>query len=225
VTSPDLVPSPQNPPSPQPNQVHVSPKSTSIHWTPHERYGRFWNRIIDWTTKQRQSRFLYHVQRHRHLETGAALSGTFTLDKTTGTFSTALLTVVGPPLSLLPAVSNVFDAPEGFFTVPGPETVETINNGGTLTNFAEVHLAVPFNSFVGYPGGPLCSLSNISQGTLPSELVFFSGQLPPGVPSLVPLQNGSAVPVPEPSSILLTLTGLTGFGINRMLARRRRTTI
>src|SRR5215472_5793973 len=65
---------------------------------------------------------------------GAILSGTMTVDTTAGTVPSAFLTIVGPPLSLNPGVSNTFFIPGSpVLENPGPAvTGIIIGNGGDI---------------------------------------------------------------------------------------------
>jgi PEP-CTERM motif-containing protein len=141
------------------------------------------------------------------------MSGTMTADTTTGIISSALLTLVGPPISAFPEVGNTFSvaSPPCGGTSESPAEVTICNGGTTEGSFANLVLRFPVPSLVNYAGGPLCSLSFDNCG--------IGGLFLPLANAL--LHDGSVTPVPEPSSVLLMLTGLAGACIYALYSRWR----
>ncbi len=131
------------------------------------------------------------------------LSGTFTLDSTTGDVTASNLS-----LSTI-AVTRITEVVS---TEPGePNPATTRFKGQNNSNTASLVLVFPVVNLVGYQGGDLSTLS------------FF---LPPSNDEL-PLFNGTATlasleAVPEPSTWAMLLAGLGGLALFRFRTARRR---
>ena len=105
---------------------------------------------------------------------GSSLGGTLTIDTATGV-ATAADVAIGPPASL------TFGVIEGQ-RQNGPATLITIGDGGAL---ADLDIALPRASLIGYAGGGLCT-SPSACGGLTSGIRYSS---PPGGD---PLATGNA---------------------------------
>lgn len=134
----------------------------------------------------------------------STLSGTFTLDETTGIVTSADL--------MWSDVAAAFTTILPFTTELGLAELEVENAGGIVI------LLFPPPSLVGYSGGSLCQAAtpcpNSLGGHSASDAVF-----PSAVTEI--LVSGSAVPTPEPSSLLLLGIGLIGLAFARRKLRIR----
>jgi hypothetical protein len=161
------------------------------------------------------------------LQDGASVTGTLTIDTTTGA-AVSFYVSVGSPDNQLFTPSNVYD----FFTspanIPGltgsdgslfaieKDTVEPVNSGQPQTpglvadDLPRIDFTIPVTNLIGYNGG-LLGTSTYEYG--------YSG--PPDYTPEVLFSSGSLTPTPEPTTITLLVSGFIAFGGYGLYQRRR----
>jgi hypothetical protein len=122
--------------------------------------------------------------------TTGTLGGTVTIDETNPNLSTANITAVLGTGSQ--PFTEVISTTSGF----GSGSSILIHNSPSSGLNNELELSFLASSFVGYNGGPLCSLSSFCTGVDLTDIVS-----PPPGGSLGVAQVGSLTPVPVPGPI------------------------
>jgi hypothetical protein len=137
-------------------------------------------------------------------QSGSTLSGTLTLDSTTGIFTAVDLFVSSPDTLAFNAVAQLCSYP-----VAGICTIQSGN--GSAYQPPVLVLDVIATSLIGYTGGSIGSETSPDFGY--SSNIYFGAGIPDDS-----LTSGRLTTTPEPSSIALLGTGLLALG---GFARRR----
>jgi hypothetical protein len=162
-----------------------------------------------------------------HLQDGASVTGTLTIDTSTGA-AVSFNVSVGSPDNQLFTPSNVYD----FFTYPAntpgftdstgsifaieKDTVEPVNSGqpeqgrSSGDDLPRIVFGIPVPNLIGFDGGPL--------GTSTYEYGYDG---PPDFTPEVFFSSGSLTPTPEPTTITLLVSGFIAFGGYGLYQRRR----
>lgn len=150
---------------------------------------------------------------------GADASGTVTIDTTTGVIDAIDLSFAGQPESLGPPSTDVYPWGPAPYDFVGFNEYRYSLDGGA---FYDIEVWLPVVNLVGYDGGPICSTDNPCYGgprygNIDSgyAFVYSNGFV---------YTSGDLTPTPEPSSLLMAISGALGIGalLIRMKARSNR---
>ena len=136
-----------------------------------------------------------------------SVSGTVTLDKTTGLFTTSNLSV------MTSGGSAIFTGAPTSFASGSNYTTNVFASSATSIVF---DLVLPLNSLMSYTGGSLCTSALLCSGR--ESGLDLSGTILDPVTSGSLTANSVVTPIPEPPSLLLLGTGVLVLGV---LMRRR----
>jgi hypothetical protein len=146
---------------------------------------------------------------------GGALSGTLTIDTTTGTITAADLTV-GAPDSF--TVTSLVSAYTGYSSLEQAYSVDVVGS----SDVPQVILLLATSSLVGYDGSQIYGVDDLSPGNYASDLTrvdISHSLLESGT-----MTSNAATPAPEPNTIALLGCGLLGLGLVYSRKRSRRDT-